>query len=48
MSYNRSGGWRLVACLALTLGAGALTPARAEVVSLTVGLDTACPYGVPN
>jgi len=38
----------LAACIAWTLTAAALTPARAQVVSLTVGLNTACPYGVPN
>jgi hypothetical protein len=30
------------------LAAGFGAPAQAQVVSLTVGLTTSCPYGVPS
>jgi hypothetical protein len=42
------GNIRLAACVALALAAAAPAPAPAQVVSLTVGLNTGCPYGVPN
>lgn len=35
-----------ILALALLLFAGTLTYARAEVVALTIGIQTECPYGV--
>jgi hypothetical protein len=46
MNHARSRRCRLAACVALALAA--VAPARAQVKSLTVGLSTACPYGVPS
>ena len=38
-------GWS-VACLAAVLAAGPTSLARAEVISLTVGVNPGCPYGL--
>jgi hypothetical protein len=40
--------WRLAVGAALALVGAAPGPARAQVVSLTVGLTTPCPNGVPG
>jgi hypothetical protein len=48
MACHRFACWWLAAGAALALVAAAPVPARAQVVSLTVGLTTACPYGVAN
>jgi hypothetical protein len=48
MNSHRFTCLRLVAGAALALLAAAAVPAHAQVVSLTVGLDSACIYGVPN
>ena len=37
----------LIAFLALTFAAGPAPSARAQVLSVTVGLDPSCPYGLP-
>jgi hypothetical protein len=39
---------RLTIGVALALLAATPTPAHAQIVSLTVGLDTPCIYGVPG
>lgn len=38
--------YAFVLALAPLLFAGTLTYARAEVVALTIGIQTECPYGV--
>jgi hypothetical protein len=48
MTHPRSSFLRLAAGVALALFATASGPAHAQVVSLTVGLNTPCPFGVPN
>ncbi len=40
-------GPRLAACLALVLVAGLGPAAQAQVISVTVGVDPSCPYGLP-
>ncbi|MFO0968644.1 MAG: hypothetical protein U0793_24060 [Gemmataceae bacterium] len=47
MTWQRFACFR-VAGVALALIAATPGPARAQVVSLTVALNTPCPYGVAN
>ena len=48
MHRIRSNRARLAAFIALAVTAAKVPPANAQVVSLTVGLNTSCLYGVPN
>jgi len=48
MDRYRFACWRQAVAAALALVAATPGPAGAQVVSLTVGLDTSCIYGVHN
>jgi hypothetical protein len=48
MIHHRSSSVRFAAGIALALLATASGPVLAQVASLTVGLNTPCPNGVPN
>jgi len=46
MSPARRNGGRLAVCLTAVLLSWPGTPARAEVVAVTVGVTGTCPYGL--
>ena len=48
MNHYRFSSLLLAAGAALALLSTASAPARADVLSLTVGMTTGCPFGVPN
>jgi hypothetical protein len=48
MNHFQTGCGPLAVALFLVLGGAPLTSARAEGLSLTVGLTTTCPYGAAS
>jgi len=46
MKTTRGVSYRSVVCLVAALAAGPISLAHAEVISLTVGVNPNCPYGL--